>query len=52
MAVTTVIATVCVASIAFNVRFLVALCVERRALLNEKAVRKHRGEQKQVARTA
>lgn len=49
---TTVIATLCLAGIVFNVRFLIALFIERKALSNEIPVQKHRGEQKQVVRAA
>jgi hypothetical protein len=43
MAMTTVITTLCLAGIAFNVRFLLALCHERKALFNESGIRKHGG---------
>ena len=52
MPVTTVIATLCLAGIVFNVRFLVALRIERKALLDENAIAGRRKNQKPVDRAA
>ena len=52
MAVTTVIAALCLAGIAFNVRFLVALRTESKAALSEQPIPEQRENNKPVARAS
>jgi hypothetical protein len=52
MAVTTAIATLCLAGIAFNVRFLVALRKESMAVLSEQPIPERRENDKSIARAA
>jgi hypothetical protein len=52
MAVTTTIVTMCLAGIAFNVRFLVALRKESKAVLSEQSIGERRENNKPVARAA
>ncbi len=52
MVVTAVMTVVCVAAIAFNVRFLVALRQERRSVANEHAILERMKRKKPLVRAA